>query len=131
MTARGWQRARDIAVAVAAPLAGVPAGRAGDVPGRRRVRYLAGRPGIVTPEDPLPVVEDALRRYGVRWLILERAFMTRDLAPVLAGDGPTRRGSPQPLVTVTAPGATTSPARMPDAALYAVCLTPGDDRCAA
>ena len=49
-------------------------------------RYLTGHPGIVTPEDPLPVVEDALRRYGVRWLVLEHAFSTVALAPVLAGE---------------------------------------------
>ena len=130
LTARGWQRAQDIAVAVAAPLAEVPADERIMSPDAGAFWYLAGRSGIVTPEDPLPVVEDALRRYGVRWLILERAFMTRDLAPVLAG---TVRPDwlSQPLVTITAPGATTSPTRMPDAALYAVCLTPGDDRCAA
>jgi hypothetical protein len=130
MTARGWQRAQDIAVAVAAPLADVPAGERIMSPDAGAFWYLSGRPGIVTPEDPLPVVEDALRRYDVRWLILERAFMTRDLAPVLAG---TVRPAwlSAPLVTITAPGTTPSPGRMPDAALYAVCLTPDDDRCAA
>ena len=48
-------------------------------------RYHTGHPGIVTPQDPLPVVEDALRRYGIRWLILERDFSTVALASVLDG----------------------------------------------
>jgi len=131
VTARGWQRAQDIAVAVAAPLADVPADERIMSPDAGAFWYLAGRPGIVTPEDPLPVVEDALRRYDVRWLILERQFMTRDLAPVLQG---TIRPAwlSAPVVTVTVPGgASVSPSPLPDAALYAVCLTPDDDRCAA
>lgn len=130
LTARGWQRVQDIAVAVAAPLADVPAGERIMSPDAGAFWYLAGRPGIVTPEDPLPVVEDALRRYDVRWLILERQFMTQGLAPVLQG---TVRPAwlSEPIVEVTAPDASASPASLPDAALYAVCLTPGDDRCAA
>jgi len=83
VTARGWQRAQDVAVAIATPLAGI-------VQDDDRVMspdpgafwYLAGLQGLVTPEDPLPVLEDTLRRYDVRWLILERQFMTEDLAPV-------------------------------------------------
>ena len=48
-------------------------------------RYLTGHPGIVTPDDPLPVVEQALRLYDVRWLALERDHITASLAPLLAG----------------------------------------------
>ena len=48
-------------------------------------RYLAAAPGIVTPDDPLPVVEEALREYGIRWLVLERDHITPALAPLLAG----------------------------------------------
>jgi hypothetical protein len=131
VTARGWQRAQDIAVAVAAPLVDVPADERIMSPDAGAFWYLAGRSGIVTPEDPLPVVEDALRRYDVRWLILERQFMTRDLAPVLQG---TVRPAwlSAPLVTVPAPGgASEASSPLPDAALYAVCLTPDDRRCAA
>lgn len=130
VTARGWQRAQDIAVAVAAPLTDVPAGERLMSPDAGAFWYLAGREGVVTPEDPLPVVEDVLRRYDVRWLILERAFMTRDLAPVLAGEvRPVWLSAP--LTTVMTPGAASpSPSRLPDAALYAVCLTPDDRRCA-
>lgn len=130
ITARGWQRAQDVAVAIAAPLAEVPPGERVMSPDPGAFWYLADRQGVVTPEDPLPVVEDVLRRYDVRWLILERAFMTRDMAPVLAGTvRPAWLSSP--LLTVMAPGAASpSSSQLPDAALYAVCLAPDDTRCA-
>ena len=48
-------------------------------------RYLTGHEGVVTPDDPLPVVEEALRRYGIRWLALEADHITPALAPILAG----------------------------------------------
>ena len=44
-----------------------------------------GWPGIVTPDDPLPVVEEALRLYGVRWLALEAEHVMAALVPVLTG----------------------------------------------
>jgi 4-amino-4-deoxy-L-arabinose transferase-like glycosyltransferase len=130
VTARGWQRAQDIALAVAAPLMAVPPGERLMSPDAGAFWYLAGRSGVVTPEDPLDVVEDVLRRYDVRWLILERAFMTRELAPVLAG---TVRPAwlSAPIASVTDPaGASPSASQLPDAALYAVCLAPDDARCA-
>jgi 4-amino-4-deoxy-L-arabinose transferase-like glycosyltransferase len=130
VTTRNWQRAQDVAVAVVSPLADVPSGERLMSPDAGAFWYLAGREGVVTPEDPLPVVEDVLRRYDIRWLILERAFMTRDLAPVLAGDVRPAWLS-APVVTVTTPGSTSpAPSQLPDAALYAVCLSPDDTRCA-
>ena len=48
--------------------------------------YHGGWSGIVTPEDPLPVVEEAMRRYGVRWLALESAHIVESLVPVLTGE---------------------------------------------
>ncbi len=121
MTARDWQHARDMAVAVAAPLAAVPPDDRLMTPDAGGFRYLTGRQGIVTPEDPLPVVEDALRRYGIRWLILERDFSTVALAPVLDGRGPTRLA-----VGAHHGGARCRASRAdPSAALYAVCLTAG------
>ena len=75
-------------------------------------------------------MEDVLRRYDVRWLILERQFMTRELAPVLAGTVRPEWLS-DPVAVVRAPGTTDATASpLPDAALYAVCLTDDDDRCA-
>jgi 4-amino-4-deoxy-L-arabinose transferase-like glycosyltransferase len=124
MTARSWRDYRDVALSVAAPLASAdPADRI-MTPDAGGFRYLTGHPGIVTPEDPLPVVEDALRRYGVRWLILERDFSTLALGPVLEGKvRPDWLSAP---VTVVPDPADPS---HPKAALYAVCLTPDDARC--
>jgi hypothetical protein len=132
LTARGWRRAQDVALAVAAPLAAVPAGERVMSPDPGAFWYLAGRPGVVTPEDPLPVVEDVLRRYDVRWLILERQFMVESLVPVLTGTSrPDWLSDPVMLVTVSGrEGVSDDTAPLPDAALYAVCLAPDDTRCA-
>ena len=103
-------------------------------------RYLAGRAGIVTPDDPLPVVEQALRDYDIRWLVLERDHVTPALAPVLAGaerpELAVRAGAGRPgqLGSRGADPASADPTAkppLPRAALYAVCLAPPEDpRCA-
>ena len=93
--------------------------------------YATGRWGVVTPADPLPTVEEAARAYGIRWLVLEQSQITADLRPVLAGTAhPTWLSAP--LVTVTAASAQAGarPGSEPVAALYAVCLSTEDTRCA-
>ncbi len=50
--------------------------------------YLTGHGGIVSPDDPLPVIEQAARAFGVRWLILERDGAVKALAPLLDGAPP-------------------------------------------
>ena len=97
-------------------------------------RYQGGWAGIVTPDDPLPVVEMALRRYGVRWLTIEGAHVTAALLPVL-----TEQIRPEwlstPLVVVPAlpledeAGEIAPGPPIPRAALFAVCLEPADERC--
>ena len=99
-------------------------------------RYQGGWSGIVTPDDPLTVVEEALRRYDVRWLALERAHTTRALAPVLAGQArPSWLSAPivevPSLSTDDAASGSDDEPTMPRAALYAVCLRPDDPRCSA
>jgi len=85
-------------------------------------RYLAGRGGIVTPNDPLAVVEQALRAYGVRWLALERDQIVGSLQPVLLGEVvPSWLSSPVAVAT--------DDSGQISAALYAVCLAPDDERC--
>ena len=83
-------------------------------------RYLAGVRGVVTPDDPLPVIREAAAAYGVRWLILERAHVVDALAPVVAGEQRPEWLS-RPLTEVGG--------RPPSAALFAVCLEPRDERC--
>jgi len=135
LTVRGWQRERDSRVAVLDTLAAEA--RPGDVvmsPDPGAYRYFGGWAGVVTPEDPLPVIEETLRRYDVRWLALERAHMVRALGPVLLGEARPDWLS-EPLVVTAPPPTTRDPAadedKLPWVALYAVCLTPHDSRCPA
>ena len=54
-------------------------------PIRARYSYLSGRPGVVTPYDDLATIEQAMRAYDVRWLVLERDQIVPALEPVLTG----------------------------------------------
>jgi 4-amino-4-deoxy-L-arabinose transferase-like glycosyltransferase len=103
-------------------------------------RYHGGWSGIVTPNDPLPVVEEAMRRYEVRWLALESDHIVRSLVPVLTGEvRPAWLSEPiavvdrEPIRTddqSTDGVAARTPAEdAPRAALYAVCLDASDRRC--
>lgn len=85
-------------------------------------RYLSGHGGIVTPNDPLPVVEGALRAYGVRWLALERSQIVGSLQPLFLGEVVPPWLSPPVAVAVDELGEIS-------AALFAVCLAPDDERC--
>jgi hypothetical protein len=83
--------------------------------------YTTGRAGVMSPADPLPVVEQAAAAYDVRWLVLERSQIVPSLEPVL--DGTAHPGwLSAPIVSSTQGGQVA-------AALYAVCLTPSDVRC--
>lgn len=142
-TVRAWRREADAHADNLAALASLA--EPGDLvmsPDAGAYRYLGGWWGIVTPDDPLPVVEDALRRYDVRWLALERDHVTGALRAVLAGDErpdwlstPLSATPAEPAVSMAAtdqdaPGDGTSEAvDLPVSALYAVCLSPADERC--
>jgi hypothetical protein len=134
-TIDAWRKERDDRVAVLETLERVA--DPNDVimsPDAGAYRYRGGWSGIVTPDDPLDVVEDALRTYHVRWLALEGAHITSALLPVLTGEtrpdwlseplyvGPPleRRGRQDE-----------GEVPRPSAALYAVCLAPNDTRCGA
>ncbi|HXI45899.1 MAG TPA: hypothetical protein VNH13_06320 [Candidatus Acidoferrales bacterium] len=85
-------------------------------------RYWTGRPGVVTTNDPLPVVEAIGRAYGVRWLVLEREGVPPALGPVLAGQRPPWVGAP----ALTIPS---GDGGLPRLVLYPVCFDAGDPRC--
>jgi 4-amino-4-deoxy-L-arabinose transferase-like glycosyltransferase len=133
MTVGSWRQERDSRQTILATLAAEA--DQGDIvmsPDAGAYRYQGGWSGIVTPDDPLPVIEEALRLYGVRWLALEREHTVRALLPVLAGEVRPAWLS-APLVVVT-PADQSEPTDadvddMPAAALFAVCLTPRDERC--
>jgi Dolichyl-phosphate-mannose-protein mannosyltransferase len=121
---RAWQHDQTVREQVSTPLASVSADdrvMSGD---SGAYEYLLDRAGIVSPDDPLPVIEEAARAYGIRWLSLEQAHIVKALAPVLLGqERPAWLSAP----VATVAGTTTD--GPPAAALYAVCLTPDDTRC--
>ena len=121
-----WQRDRDQRLAVTAPLAAVAAGERLMSADPGAYRYLVGRGGVVTPDDPLAVIEQTARAYGIRWLALERNHIVPALAPVLTGDLRPAWLSEAVEVYRAAPATD----GIPQAALYAVCLAPADVRCA-
>jgi 4-amino-4-deoxy-L-arabinose transferase-like glycosyltransferase len=132
LTVRGWHEERDGRVPILDALAANAA--PDDIvmsPDSGAYQYHGGWRGVVTPEDPLPVVEETLRRYGARWLVLEQAHMVRSLSPVLAGE--TRPDWLSEPLVATPPDPDDPDAdgddAVPGAALYAVCLTAGDPRC--
>jgi hypothetical protein len=87
-------------------------------------KYFTGRPGVVTPDDPIEVIESVARAYGTRWLIVERADAARALAPVLEGTLEVPWIGPPVFSVPSSDGGT------PRLALYPVCTTDGDTRCA-
>jgi hypothetical protein len=136
-TVRAWTAERDNRAEVLSTLAA--AAEPGDVvmsSDAGAYRFYGGWSGIVTPDDPLETVEEAARRYGVRWLALEGAHTTGALRPILEGaerpawlSAPLVVGAPlerEPVDDV--PGGEPEP--LPRAALFAVCLDPEDERCA-
>jgi hypothetical protein len=92
-------------------------------------RYLTGRGGVVTVDDPLATDEAVARAYDVRWLVLERESIVRSMAPILAG-GPRPDWIGPPALTIPATAAETAGGDgTPTLALYPVCTEAGDDRC--
>ena len=98
-------------------------------------QYHGDWSGIITPDDPLPTIEQALRLYGVRWLALEGAHTVAALRPVMRGE--VRPGWLSEPIVLTPPRPRTpeeiaedpEAERLPRAALFAVCLGPDDRRC--
>ena len=84
-------------------------------------RYFTGLGGVVTPADPLDVIEQTARMYDIRWLVLERAHIVAAFGPVYVGSAPT----PSWIATV-ANGPVD--AGLPTWRLYAVCLSTDDPR---
>jgi dolichyl-phosphate-mannose-protein mannosyltransferase len=88
------------------------------------IKYFTGRPGIVTPDDPIDTIEQVARAYDARWLVLERDDIARALVPVLQGaQPPSWIGPPVYIVPASDGGA-------PRLAMFPVCLGNADERCA-
>jgi hypothetical protein len=124
-TMASWDAARQPRIALAAELdrLGVPATDRLLSIDAAGMTYWTGRPGVVTPDDPLDTVEAVAKAYGTRWLVLERDSAASALAPVLEGTmRPTWIGTP--IFAVPSPEG-----GLPRLALYPVCTSSGDDRC--
>lgn len=124
-TVAGWRAYRSGLAPIAAQVRSLPAGDVVLSSDPAGLWYLAGRPGVVTPADPLPVVEQAAQAYGARWLVLDASSIVPSLQPVLSGAVRPPWLS-RPLLSV--PDAR-DPSAAPQAVLYAVCLSPDDPRC--
>jgi hypothetical protein len=87
------------------------------------MKYWTGRPGVVTPDDPIDVIESVAKAYDTRWLVLERNDAARALGPVLDGNRPAWIGPP---AWVYPPNAQGHDVRL---ALYPLCLGPDTSAC--
>jgi hypothetical protein len=87
------------------------------------MKYWTGRPGVVTPDDPIDVIESVAKAYDTRWLVLERNDAARALGPVLEGNRPPWIGPP---AWVYPPDAQGHDVRL---GLYPLCLGPDTSAC--
>ncbi len=135
-TLEAWQQERDGRLEVLAVLE--ERGHPGDVvmsSDAGAYQYHGDWAGVVTPDDPLPTIELALRLYDVRWLALEGAHTVEALDPVLRGELHPEWLSDPIVVTPPLPRTDEEIAEAgdeepaPRAALFAVCLTADDTRC--
>jgi hypothetical protein len=88
------------------------------------IKYFTGRPGIVTPDDPIETIQEVARAYDARWLVLERDDIVRALAPILQGEQPPSWIGPPVFIVPASDGGT------PKLAMFPVCTSGSDDRCA-
>ncbi len=86
-------------------------------------RYHTGHGGVVTPNDPLDAIEEVARAYRIEWLVIERDDAVPALGPVFSGEARPRWIGPR-LIGIPGPGGDMS------AAIYPVCVSSADPRCA-
>jgi hypothetical protein len=121
-----WNEKRDTRLAVGAALT-----LAGAAPDDRLMtidaagyKDLTGHPGVVTTNDPLATEQEIADAYRLSWLVLERDEIATTMAPVLEGkERPGWIGRPIYVVPADDGGA-------PRVAVYPICLSPADVRCA-
>jgi 4-amino-4-deoxy-L-arabinose transferase-like glycosyltransferase len=130
-TTAQWHQARELDDQMVAALSGTPQSDVVMSADPGAVWYLSGHPGVVTPADSLPIVEETMRSYDVRWLILDRANIMPAFVPILTGEiHPAWLSRPVAVISGQPADSGAAGEAMPQGAVYAVCLTPGDARCA-
>jgi len=88
--------------------------------------FVTGHGGVVTTNDPLDTQKQIAEAYRTSWLILERDEISTSMAAVLQGrERPPWIGPP---VFTIASHEADNP--VPRAAIYPICLSPADQRCA-
>lgn len=123
----GWNASREPRLALAAEL-----NRLGVSPTERLMsidaagyKYFTGRPGVVSPDDPIDVIRAVADGYDIRWLVLDRSAIVEALVPVLRDDDrPDWIGPPAFRIPAADGG-------VPVLGLYPVCLSVTDSRCQA
>jgi Dolichyl-phosphate-mannose-protein mannosyltransferase len=120
----GWNAVREPRLEAAARLdaLGVPATDRLMTVDAGGFKYLTGRGGVVTPDDPIDTIRDVAEAYDIRWLILEKKGVVEALEPVIDGESrPSWIGAPALVVA--------SDAGAPILGLYPVCFGTDDTRC--
>jgi hypothetical protein len=133
MSFPSWNRERDqmLAAGRALDAAGAPPSdliMSADPAG---YKYFTGRGGVITPNDSLDVTHEVAVDYGIRWLVLERAYIVAPLAPIIESVvRPSWLGPPIYVIPYTGPR-TGDPAAdgVPALAIYPICVTAADARC--
>ena len=122
----GWNAKREARLTLAAALdqAGVASDDRLMTIDASGFKYFTGRGGVVTTNDPLDTELQIATAYRISWLVLERDEIATSMAPVLRGDErPPWIGAP----VFSLAAADGGPPRI---ALYPICLSPADRRCA-
>lgn len=88
-------------------------------------KYFTGRPGVVSPDDPIDTIRSVAEAYQIRWIVIERGGTVQALEPVLVDDARPDWIGP---AAFTMPATDDGP---PTLALYPVCFAPTDLRCRA
>ena len=136
-TRTAWAAERDIKVAAGAALASAGAEPTDVVMSLDTggVKYWTGHPGVVAPDDPIATIERVAKAYGARWLLVEKKDTVTALAPLLVDPAPQptwigrsiwREPAGIPVVASAAPAIWSGS----EAALFPVCLSTDDLRCA-
>ena len=87
-------------------------------------KYLTGRGGVVSPDDPIDTIRAVAEAYDIDWLVLERTCVVEALKPVLESDQrPDWIGTP----SLTIFGREDE--GPPDLVLYPICIDRLDGPC--